>query len=211
MKQVRIMLVALLVLLAFASTSFAAVNNKYFRADKQYFDIETGQYVVSGNIVINVENGFIAGEKAQVKLSTLEFWGTGGWLLKQYDVTFKGESAYVVFGKDIAMIEGGADFQRVAEKRLAIITAFFACQTSADQNHPPPSPDRYRISAFNRVCFAVGSLPPILPDKSSAPSSLPVSGSVPPGGLSIVATAKSRRLPHRFLRQQPATPPPLRR
>ena len=112
MKQVRIMLVALLVLLAFASTSFAAVNNKYFRADKQYFDIETGQYVVSGNIVINVENGFIAGEKAQVKLSTLEFWGTGGWLLKQYDVTFKGESAYVVFGKDIAMIEGGADFQR---------------------------------------------------------------------------------------------------
>ena len=106
------MLVALLVMVALISTSYAAVNNKYFRADKQYFDIETGQYVVSGNIVINVENGFIAGEKAQVKLSTLEFWGTGGWLLKQYDVTFKGDSAYVVFGKDIAMIEGGADFQR---------------------------------------------------------------------------------------------------
>ena len=113
MKQFRIMLVVMLVLLALASTSFAAVNNKYFRADKQYFDIETGQYVVSGNIVINVEDGCIAGEKAQVKLSTLEFWGTGGWLLKQYDVTFKGESAYVVFGKDIAMIEGGANFQRI--------------------------------------------------------------------------------------------------
>ena len=112
MKQFRIMLVVMLVLLALSSTSFAAVNNKYFRADKQYFDVETGQYVISGNIMINVENGFIAGEKAQVKLSTLEFWGTGGWLLKQYDVTFKGESAYVVFGKDIAMIEGGADFQR---------------------------------------------------------------------------------------------------
>ena len=112
MKQIRIMLVALLVMVALISTSYAAVNNKYFRADKQYFDIETGQYVVSGNIVINVENGFIAGEKAQVKLSTLEFWGTGGWMLKQYDVTFKGDSAYVVFGKDIAMIEGGADFQR---------------------------------------------------------------------------------------------------
>lgn len=112
MKNYRIALVVALVLLSFASTSFAAVNNKYFRADKQYFDVETGQYIISGNIIINLDNGVIAGEKAQVKLSTLEFWGTGGWLLKQYDVTFKGDSAYVVFGKDVAMIEGGADFQR---------------------------------------------------------------------------------------------------
>ena len=112
MKQARIMLAAFLVLFALASPAFAAVNNKYFRADNQYFDIQTGQYVVSGNIVINLENGYIAGDTARVKLSTRELWGTGGWLLKQYDVTFKGDSAYVVIGKDLAMIEGGADFQR---------------------------------------------------------------------------------------------------
>lgn len=109
--SLRILLAAVLLVL-FAPTCSAAVNNKYFKADKQYFDVETGQYIISGNIMIKVENGYIAGDKAQVKLSTLEFWGTGGWLLKQYDVTFKGDSAYVVFGKDIAMIEGGADFQR---------------------------------------------------------------------------------------------------
>lgn len=112
MKRLRLSILVAIILLSFASTSFAAVNNKYFRADKQTFDVETGQYIISGNIVINVDNGIIAGDKAQVKLSTLEFWGTGGWLLKQYDVTFRGESAYVVFGKDVAMIEGGADFQR---------------------------------------------------------------------------------------------------
>ncbi len=112
MKKFCLSILMAILLMSFASTSFAAVNNKYFRADKQYYDVETGQYVISGNIMINVENGFIAGDKAQVKLSTLEFWGTGGWLLKQYDVTFKGESAYVVFGKDVALIEGGADFQR---------------------------------------------------------------------------------------------------
>ena len=112
MKKFRFIFFAVLLLFVITSTCFAAVNNKYFHADKQYFDVETGQYIISGNIVINVENGYIAGEKAQVKLSTLEFWGTGGWLLKQYDVIFKGDSAYVVFGKDVAMIEGGADFQR---------------------------------------------------------------------------------------------------
>jgi lipopolysaccharide assembly outer membrane protein LptD (OstA) len=112
MKKGRCICLAALLMICITSTTFAAVNNKYFRADKQYFDVESGQYFISGHIVINLDNGYIAGEKAQVKLSTLEFWGTEGWLLKQYDVTFKGNSAYVVFGKDIAMIEGGANLQR---------------------------------------------------------------------------------------------------
>jgi len=112
MIRMRVVFITALLMLCITSTSFAAVNNKYFHADKQYFDAESGQYFISGNIVINLNNGYIAGNKAQVKLSTLEFWGTDGWTLKQYDVTFKGSSAYVVFGKDVAMIEGGADFQR---------------------------------------------------------------------------------------------------
>ena len=111
MKKTRILLITLL-LLCVASTAFAAVSNKFFRADKQYFDVESGQYFISGNIVITLGSASITGEKAQVKLSTLEFWGTGGWLLQQDDVTFKGESVYVVMGKNLAMIEGGADFQR---------------------------------------------------------------------------------------------------
>ncbi len=86
MKKYHLSILIALIVLSFASTSFAAVNNKYFRADKQYFDIETGQYVISGNIVIHLDSGLITGEKAQVKMSTLEFWGTGGWLLKQFDV-----------------------------------------------------------------------------------------------------------------------------
>ena len=112
MKKMCVFLSALLLAFCIASTSFAAVNNKYFSADRQSFDPETGLYTISGNIDINLENGSIAGNKAQVKLSTLEFFGTGGWYLKQEDVTFKGESVYVVFNKNVAMIEGGADFQR---------------------------------------------------------------------------------------------------
>lgn len=112
MKKIRLAIVAAVVLTLLTSTAFAAFNNKYFRADRQYYDVESGMYVISGNIVINLDNGSITGDQAKVKLSTLEFWGTGGWVLNQYDVSFKGDSAYVVFSKNLAQIEGGADFQR---------------------------------------------------------------------------------------------------
>ena len=111
MKKLRIILVTMFLIFCISSTSFAAVNNKFFRADKQTFDPETGLYTITGNIIINVGNGTIMGDKAQVKLSTLEFFGTGGWLLKQEGVTFRGERVYVVFNNSVAMIEGGGDFQ----------------------------------------------------------------------------------------------------
>ena len=112
MKSLRITMLTGLILLSLVSTSFAAVTDKYFRADKQYYDFENGVHVVTGNIVINAGTGTITGEKAQVKLSTLEFWGTGGWILRQNDVTFKGDTAYVVFGQNMAQIEGNIEFAR---------------------------------------------------------------------------------------------------
>ena len=112
MKKPWAILFTALLILCITATTFAAVSNKYFRADKQTFDPETGLYTISGNIVINVGSGTIMGDRAQVKLSTLEFFGTGGWLLQQEGVNFRGKSVYVVFNKSIAMIEGGADFQR---------------------------------------------------------------------------------------------------
>lgn len=111
MKKTWSILVMALLILCIASATFAAVTNKYFRADKQNFDPATEIYTISGNIVIQLGSGTIMGEKAQVKLSTLEFFGTGGWLLQQDGVNFKGETVYVVYDNSIAMIEGGADFQ----------------------------------------------------------------------------------------------------
>ncbi|HWR28809.1 MAG TPA: LptA/OstA family protein, partial [Negativicutes bacterium] len=105
-------LFVVLLLFYITSTTFAAVNHKFFHADKQTFDPETGLYTITGNIVINVGSGTIQGDRAQVKLSTLEFFGTGGWFLEQEGVSFRGEKVYVVFNKSVAMIEGGADFQR---------------------------------------------------------------------------------------------------
>lgn len=110
----KIIVICALVLVIYCQTSitYAAVNNNFFRADKQYYDTETGQHVVTGNIVITVGDGIIKGDTARVKLSTLEFWGIGAWQINQYNITFKGESVYVIFGKTLATIEGGVDFRR---------------------------------------------------------------------------------------------------
>ena len=112
MKKTWFVMVMALLIICIASPTFAAVTNKYFRADEQTFDPETGIYTISGNIVIRLGSGTIMGDKAQVKLSTLEFFGTGGWLLQQEGVNFRGNSVYVVYDKSIATIEGGAVFQR---------------------------------------------------------------------------------------------------
>ena len=112
MKKTWFVMVIALLIICIASPTFAAVTNKYFRADEQTFDPETGIYTISGNIVIRLGSGTIMGDKAQVKLSTLEFFGTGGWLLQQEGVNFRGNSVYVVYDKSIATIEGGAVFQR---------------------------------------------------------------------------------------------------
>lgn len=112
MKRFGLACLVVLVLISMVSVGSAEVKHKYFRADKQVYDVENDVYLVSGNIVIPVDNGSISGDKAKVKLSTMEFWGTGGWILKQFDVTFKGASAYVMFNKDAVQVEGGCDFQR---------------------------------------------------------------------------------------------------
>lgn len=112
MKKRWDILIIVVVLLCIMPTAFAAINNKYFRADSQTFDAETGLYTINGNIVITLGSGTIMGESAQVKLATLEFYGTGGWFLEQEGVEFRGENVYVAFNDSDAAIEGGAHFQR---------------------------------------------------------------------------------------------------
>lgn len=110
MKQ-KIVLIFLLVFLVLTSTSFAAPK-PVIKADKTYFDINSGLYVLKGNVYIEVKNRIITANLAKVSLGSLEVWGSGGVVVIQDDITFTGDSVYVYGTQDKAEIDGGITFNR---------------------------------------------------------------------------------------------------
>jgi len=107
----KIVLIFLLVFLVLTSTSFAAPK-PVIKADKTYFDINSGLYVLKGNVYIEVKNRIITANLAKVSLGSLEVWGSGGVVVIQDDITFTGDSVYVYGTQDKAEIDGGITFNR---------------------------------------------------------------------------------------------------
>ncbi|MDR3565181.1 MAG: LptA/OstA family protein [Negativicutes bacterium] len=110
MKQ-RIYLITLLILLVLTSTTLAAPK-PIITADKTYFDINTGLYVLKGNVYIEVRNRIITANMAKVSIGSLEVWGSGGVTVVQDDITFTGDSVYIFGTQDRAQIDGGVSFKR---------------------------------------------------------------------------------------------------
>ena len=107
----KIMLIALLACFIFTGTALAAPK-PIIRADKQYFDVNTGLYVLKGNCYVEVRNRIITCGEARVSIGTLEVWGFGGVTLTQGDITFTGDSVYIYGAQDRAKIDGGVAFSR---------------------------------------------------------------------------------------------------
>jgi len=110
MKYNRIFFSAILVLLLITGTAFAA--KPVVTADHTYFDVNTGLYVLNGNVYIEVRNRVITAGQAKVNLATLEVWGAGGITVNQDDIYFTGDSVYVYGTKNRAKIDGGVNFSR---------------------------------------------------------------------------------------------------
>lgn len=81
-------------------------------ADRTYFDINTGLYVLNGNVHIEVSNRVITAGEAKVNPATLEVWASGGITVSQEDIHFTGDSVYVYGTKDRATIDGGVNLTR---------------------------------------------------------------------------------------------------
>lgn len=110
MKYNKIFFSWFLVFLFLTSTAFAA--KPVITADNTYFDVNTGLYVLKGNVYIEVKNRIITAGQAKVNLATLEVWGAGGITVNQDDIYFTGDSVYVYGTKNLAKIDGGVNFSR---------------------------------------------------------------------------------------------------
>ncbi|WP_371370668.1 LptA/OstA family protein [Sporomusa aerivorans] len=106
----KILVSTLLVL--FLLTGISAAAKPTITADRTYFDINTGLYVLNGNVYIQVGNRVITAGQAKVNPATLEVWAAGGITVTQDDIYFTGNSVYVYGTKDRATIDGGVNLSR---------------------------------------------------------------------------------------------------
>lgn len=110
--KAKVIAAALLALLLIAGVAGAAPAKPIIKADKQYLDINTGLFVLKGNVYIEARGRVITAGMARVSIASLEVWGSGGVTVTQGDISFTGESVYVYGMKDFAKIDGGVAFSR---------------------------------------------------------------------------------------------------
>lgn len=103
MNGKKIVFAMMVFLLLFAATAFA---KPIVTADEQYFDIDTGLYILNGNVRIEMKNRIITAGKAKVNMASLEVWGTGGVTVTQDDIYFSGDNVYVYGMQEHASISG---------------------------------------------------------------------------------------------------------
>lgn len=109
MKKSKILLFMLAALLIMTTTALA---KPIIKSDSNYFDINTGRYILEGNVYIETGSRIITAGKAQVSITSLEVWGQGGVTVKQDDILFHGDSVYVYGGNKTASIDGGVSLER---------------------------------------------------------------------------------------------------
>jgi lipopolysaccharide assembly outer membrane protein LptD (OstA) len=105
----KLFILTLFLLIPFASILYAT---PLIKADHQYFDVNTGLYVLNGNVYIEVQNRIITASQAKVSMGTLEAWASGAVSITQDDITFTGCNVYVFGMQNHATIDGGVNFSR---------------------------------------------------------------------------------------------------
>ncbi|MBP2632456.1 MAG: lptD 4 [Firmicutes bacterium] len=109
MKKFKTLLF-LLGLLFLMTTSVLA--KPIITSDTNYFDINTGQYVLKGNVYIETGSRIITAGQAKVDMTSLEVWAQDGVTVRQDNLTFHGQNVYVAGADKTATITGGVDLSR---------------------------------------------------------------------------------------------------
>ena len=104
--------ILILVLLFTLICSIASAARPSVTANDSYFDPDSGQYVLTGNVVITIGARTITADSARFSPVTMEVWGDDGVSFNQDGMTFTGGSVYVKGPARTAYIKGGSHFSR---------------------------------------------------------------------------------------------------
>ena len=108
-KKFKTLLFLLALLLLIATPVLA---KPIITSDTSYFDINTGQYILKGNVYIETGSRIITAGQAKVDIASLEVWGQDGVTVRQDNLTFHGQNVYVAGANKTASITGGVDLSR---------------------------------------------------------------------------------------------------
>jgi len=92
-------------MLAILLTNIAFAATPIITADKQYFDVNSGMNVLSGNVHIEYKGRIVTAGEAKTNL--IEIWGSGGVTFTQDSLYFTGNTVYVYFPSHKAQISDG--------------------------------------------------------------------------------------------------------
>ncbi|BBB92202.1 MAG TPA: LptA/OstA family protein [Methylomusa anaerophila] len=103
-----------LVLFLFTFTSIAAVAlaKPIIKADTTYYDINTGLYVLKGNVYVEVKDRIITAGVARVSMGSLEVWGSEGITLTQGGISLVADRVHVYGTENRAVIDGNVNFKQ---------------------------------------------------------------------------------------------------
>lgn len=109
MKKFKTLLFLLGLLLLMTTSALA---KPIITSDTNYFDINTGQYILKGNVYIETGTRVITAGQAKVDITSMEVWAQDGVTVRQDNLTFHGQNVYVAGANKTASITGGVDLSR---------------------------------------------------------------------------------------------------
>lgn len=128
MRSLKIFWIMLLMMLATSSMVFAKAPE--YRSDHQSFDVSSMQFLLDGNVVVNVSDCEIHADHAQVSVITQMVWAQDNITLKYGDdIFFSGDELQVIGPSRKAIIHGKIKFTRKNGLEISSREAQFSWDT----------------------------------------------------------------------------------
>lgn len=151
--RLKIILTAILMIFAFGGRVSAEMPE--ISAGEMYFDIFKGAYVLKGNVYVSANNhGFkatITADEALVSVAKQKCWAEGNVKLKQENITFSCERAYLQWQTKTAEVTGKVKFENKKSVSISSDTAIFNWQEKIVDFY-----GKVNLKADKKVKFAEG-------------------------------------------------------